>query len=224
MNTWPVAVRVLQGHTLIGIPERLGDGKPYERERYQAFPSLEAVAGEDWLATVLARLLPTDRPWGWWTRGEIFAKTRLAASRAPRVIDLERLDQIQVRRWRLRGGALVLIPPQCPRQQREVLEWAGLDTEPAPDFVFTAPTACDRWDLENIRRWCTDRSLWADPAREMCQPVERTIALFDGDVFCRLPHEAANGVLDALKGLAADWNLRLIFGSERYAWPAPTAG
>lgn len=218
-RTWPIATLETARHTLIGLPQRLGGGKLPTRETYDLFPPMEAIVGDNWLSQCLGILLPRPAAWVWWVPSRREGLTRLAPAAMPAVIALQTLDHILSRRWFRRGMTLAIVPPARVDAQNLVLEWAGVDTEQAPEFLFTAPASLGTWDSKSISDWCLDRSAWRDPDSLAAIPAERIAVLFDGDLYCAFPPDHATAVRQELQGLATRWGLRMISGPAELAWP-----
>lgn len=221
-RTWPIATLETDRHTLIGLPQRLGDGVLPTRETYDLFPPLESVVGDDWLSRCLAVLLPRPAVWAWWAPSRREGPGWLAPAAMPAVIALKALDHTLSRRWFWRGMTLVIVPPKRADDQNLVLEWAGVDTEQAPEFIFTAPTSLESWNSKSISDWCLDRSAWRNPDSLAAIPAERIVVLFDGDAYCALLTEQAMSVRQDLSNLATRWGLRVIPGPAELAWPTWT--
>lgn len=222
VSTWPVSTGVAGRLALVGLPQRLGDGALPTRATYDRFPSLETIAGSDWLSQALGVLLPTDLAWAWWTPARNPGLAGLGRGVLPRVVVLASLDRVLGRTWHWRGQTLAILPPGASEAQSLVLEWAGIDTEQGPELLLTAPPQLANWDSESIRAWCVDRSAWRDPAAVARLPAERLVVLFDGDAYCALPAEGAPALHESLSRLAARWGLRVIPGPLGMAWPTPS--
>jgi hypothetical protein len=218
-RTWPIARREVGAFAWLGLPQRLGDGGLPTRETYDVFPPLEAVAGQDWLARVLAVLLPRTLTWAWWATSRPSGLERLSPGAMPAVVPLRSLDRVLTRSWFWRGVTLAIVPPSRPDAQGSVIDGAGVDTEHTPEFVLTAPVETATWDSGAISEWCRDRSAWAAPDSFSSLPAERAIVLFDGDVYCGLAAGSAPAVLRAVEELAATWSLDVIPGPAELAWP-----
>ena len=218
-KTWPMAVRETDNRVLLGLPQRLGDGKPLRHATYDTFPSLEAVVGDIWLSRVLSSLLPPGRAWAWWTRTGNGGLKQLSARRSASALSVELAGEILVRRKFWRGMALAVIPPNRSDAQEIVLDWAGIDTEDKPEFIFAGPPEQTTWDCSEIEDWCLDRSAWREPATIDKLPAERIVVLFDGDVYCAcLPAQTAP-TIQAVEALATSWGLSVIAGPVEMAWP-----
>src|ERR1044071_1078426 len=107
MDTWPISVRVDGDHTFIGIPDRLGDGRPYRDG--DTYPTLEEIGGEDWSAELLAEGLPRERAWAWWTRTEVYRDSQLPQTAAPAVVDPRGLASVVAQRLFLRRMTLAIL-------------------------------------------------------------------------------------------------------------------
>jgi hypothetical protein len=211
MDTWPISLRPAGPRTLIGIPDRLGDGaSPWSSDS----PSLEEIAGDAWCPQILARLLPPERTWAWWTRTEVLNQSRLPTARASHRIDLACLDAVATRRLLLQGMSLAVIPAGHSAEQEIVFQWANQDTEQTPDQLWTAPDGADVWDTDRIAAWCRDRRRWSD----LEQPAERIVIMFDGRLYGALPTAAAIAAFEGLRKLAEGWGLRVIEGRPEDAW------
>ena len=218
MRTWPIAFRTQNDFALIGIPARLGDGELYCSETFAAFPNLEEVVGEEWGGKVLSELLPANRPWAWWTRSEVIAKSGLRGSAAPTLLSITGLGQVLIKRLYFRRMSLAIVATQRSDQQALVREWAGLDTEHTPELIWSAPDGVDTWDVRFIIDWSRNRKLWQDPLPLIGRYAERLVMLFDGDIYCALSAAEGQSVLQRLGLLAAEWDLEVIPGPEDYAW------
>ena len=218
-KTWPIAVRETGTRVLLGLPQRLGDGKPLRHETYDTFPSLEAVIGDSWLNRVLSTLLPADRAWAWWTRTGNGGLKQLSARRSASTLSVELAGEILVRRKFWRGMTLAVIPPNRSDAQGIALDWAGIDTDDKPEFIFAGPLGQATWDCADLEAWCLDRSAWREPAMIDELPAERVVVLFDGDVYCTcLPAQTAP-TIHGVEALATSWGLSVIAGPIEMAWP-----
>ena len=217
MNDWPITVESNAGWTYLGIPDRLGDGRP--RRADDTFTTLEEIAGEDWSAAILRELLVDARVWAWCTRTEAYKASRLPAERAPDRVNPRTLAGVVTRRWLLQGMTLAFVPAQDAAARDTVLEWAGADSEQIPDVIWTAPDDGE-WDPETIMSWCREPAAWTDAASARQQPAERIVILFDGRICCALRSAAATPTIARLGALAARWRLSVIPGPKEYAWPA----
>jgi hypothetical protein len=220
-RTWPIATLETSQFAFIGLPQRLGSGQLPTRETYDLFLPLEAVVGEDWLAQILAVLLPRTVAWAWWTPSRTKGLRQLALRAMPAVVSLRSLDHVVGRRWFWEGMTLAIVPPARTDAQNLVLDWAGIDTEHTPEFILAAPPSFETWDSRAISAWCRNPSAWKNPDSVATLPAERIIVLFDGDVYCALPTDRAPAVLQAVRDLAARWGLRVIPGPVELAWPTP---
>src|ERR1051326_8050492 len=109
MDTWPISQRQTANWTCIGIPDRLGDGRPWQTT--DAWPTLEELAGEDWSGSVLRQLLPVDRTWMWWTRSELYRQAKLPTTKANDRVESVALTDVLARQYRLRGMTASFLPP-----------------------------------------------------------------------------------------------------------------
>lgn len=209
MNTWPISVETRDGWTYMGIPDRLGTGRPYQVN--DSFRTLEEIGGDEWSAAILQQLLPPERAWAWWTRNEVYKSAHLPTNRAGDVVDPQALSHVVVRRLLLEQMTLAFVPSKDRASQETVAEWAGLDTEQVPDQIWTAPDA-PRWNTDAIVSWCRDEDQWSDAKTVPHQPAERIIILFDQLIFCALPDRAAAPVIARLGELACRWMLSVIPG------------
>jgi hypothetical protein len=215
MNTWPISVETKNGWTYLGIPDRLGTGRPYQIN--DSFRTLEEIGGDDWSAAILQQLLPSDRTWAWWTRNEVYKSTHLPTNRAGDVVNHRTLSHVVVRRLLREQMTLAFVPSQDRASQMTVAEWAGLDTEQVPDQIWTAPDV-PQWNTDAIVSWCRDEDQWPDAKTVPHQPAERIVTLFDQLIFCALPDRAAALVRSGLKDLGIRWGLSVIPGPTEYAW------
>ncbi len=220
-RTWPIAKLETSRLTYLGLPQRLGNGRIPTRQTYDLFLPLEAVAGEDWLVQILAALLPRTVAWAWWTSSRTEGLRRLAPRAMPAIVPLKSLDHVLGRRWLWRGMALAIIPATRAGAQNMVLEWAGIDTEHTPEFILVPPPSLDTWDSSAIAAWCLSSSAWRQPNGVETLLAERTIVLFDGDVYCALSSEQAEVAFQVLSGLATHWGVEVIPGPVELAWPTP---
>ncbi|GAB6904561.1 hypothetical protein DESC_740024 [Desulfosarcina cetonica] len=220
-TTWPIAVQETQSLTFLGLPQRLGNGMPPTRETYDRFPPLDAVAGDDWFARILSVLLPRTVVWAWWAPSRTRGLKAITAHTMPADIPLTTLTYAVKRRWLLHGRTLVMVPPALHEAQNQVLEWAGIDTERAPELLLAAPSSCRIWKSESIFSWCRNRTAWKDPSAVAEVPADRVVVMFDGDIYCALPASQAPAQLQALHALAATWGLEVIPGPMEHAWPSP---
>ncbi len=217
MNTWPITLHIDGERASLGIPDRLGDGRPWRAG--DSFPTLEEIAGESWSADVLAQLLPADRAWAWWTRTETYRLSGLPTTAAPAAVNHRTLAEVVARRLFFKRMTLAIIPAGRTREQDIVREYADVDTEQVPDHIWTSPDGADTWDIEQIVTWCGDPAQWTDAASAARQPAERIIAIFDNQISCAVALAGARAAMARLEALAATWRLRLIEGPAEYAWP-----
>lgn len=217
MDTWPVTLRTDGDRAWLGIPDRLGEGRPYRLG--DSFPTLEEIAGENWSAEVLAQLLPPDRAWAWWTRTEFYRLSGLPTMAAPAVVDLRKSADVVTHRLLLKRMTLAIIPPGRAREQDAVREYAGVDTEHEPDQIWTSPDGADTWDLQEIVGFCKNPAKWTDARSAAQQRAERIVVMFDNEICCASTAAAARLALQRIEALAATWRLRVIQGPDEYAWP-----
>src|SRR5262245_18639673 len=131
MDTWPISRRQGPRWTCIGIPDRLGAGHLWQAS--DAWPTLEEIAGEDWMEAVLRQVLPADRTWMWWTRSELYRQTKLPATKANKQVDLNGLADVVIRQFLVRRMTACFLPPVAVEPRGVLLRWAGTDTEQIPE-------------------------------------------------------------------------------------------
>jgi len=216
---WPISTREIGRWTLIGIPQRLGDGRPPERMTFESFPVLEMLIGENWLREILMVVLPKSLPWAWWTSSSTAGLRQLSSQRMPAAVPLRSLRGVLLRRFFFQGMTQVILPAAQSDGQAVVLEWAGIDTEHQPEFIWTAPDTLDVWNTKAIAAWCRSKTAWRDFNSIPNLPAERVVALFDGDVFCAAPTAVARAVIETLRHKANEWNIAVIAGVPELAWP-----
>ena len=214
MESWTIATAQLKGRTLLAIPDRVRRAGAHA----DSFVTLEEKVGDEWLAALLRRLMPKDRPWAWWTRNEVFKNSKLEAKRGPDRVDAWATHEVLRRNVWTRQMSLCFVPANSDGAQRAVLEWSGVDTEQVPDHLWTAPDGQDEWDLDAITEWCSDARRWKDPACAIEQRAERIVTLFDGHVYCVLEQEAAARALQELSELARAWSVTVERGEASDAW------
>jgi|GEM_PF-5531511 len=220
LRTWPIARSIKGTLCHLGIPQRLGDGKPYTQEHYQSFPSLEEIAGENWYSEILALLLGKNRWVAWWTTKRVLKNSGLQAfspSKLPDRLELANINSLLWARSFFMGGLLILADLSDSDIRSKILEWSGCDTEYDAEFLFTAPDTFE-WEFEPILNWCRDKKVAQDTEDVVPAKADRIIALFDGDIYCALAKVDAEPVLDSLAILAETWGLKLITGPETYGW------
>jgi hypothetical protein len=222
-KTWPVAVRRESSVTFIGVADRLGDGRTLVAS--PQWPALEQIAGDDWSARVLAALLPADRGWGWWTRAEVFDSSGLARTKAPAVVDPATLQSAVCRSKLLARMVLAIVPPRREEQER-VLEWAACDTEHVADIIVTSTSEGPPWNVDDVVRWCADRTLFDEPESQVGRNFERILIAHDSYFYLALSHEGSEHVLEGLRVLASEWSIATIAAAPEAAWitPRPARG
>ena len=218
MNTWPISTETKDGWTFIGLPDRLGTGRPQQIN--DAFPTLEEIVGDDWSAQILATLLPTDRSWAWWTRTETYRATRLPNDAAPDTVDPSTLSEVMIRTHLIGRTTLAFIPRHDDAAKGLVTKWAGSDTEQAPEHIWVAPEQAE-WSTDAIESWCRAPRQWSSTDSVVRQPVERIIVMFDQQIFCAAREAAAARTASALHELGRIWGLSVIAGPLEYAWAHP---
>jgi len=219
INTWPIATRKSGEFLLIGVPQRLGGGTVPTAQNYFTFPSLEEVAGEDWQAKILEILLPKSHAWAWWVPSECKGLKQLAPAGAPDRISLDSLTAVVAKRWLLRGRKLVVIPAENIQAQAVALEWAGMDTEQQPEFLFAFSPESKAFDLQQLGEWCADRERWSDPTMLASLGVDQVVMMFDGAIYLAASDELGLHNVEGLKRLAGLWGLHVIAGAAEMAWP-----
>lgn len=218
---WPLASRRLDACVLIGVSQRLGAGTPPTAQDIARDPPLEALAGPDWSAAVLAQLLPRDSAWAWWMPTNSPALQQLAPSRMPQPVPIGAGAAVSGRRHFWRGTTLVVVPPDRADAQGQLLSWAGHDTEAVPEFIWAAAAGLALWDPTPFDRWCTDPRAWRDPATLAALGGRRVIVLFDGDIYCAAPQADEELLLASLHELASRWGLAPVAADASLAWPTP---
>ena len=78
IRTWPIARSMRDSLCRLGLPQRLGDGQPYDAESYRSFPSLEEVAGDGCCRAILSELLGDPGLVAWWTTAEVLKTSGLS--------------------------------------------------------------------------------------------------------------------------------------------------
>ena len=217
MEFWTIATAQLKGHTLLGIPERVRLAGAHA----EPWLTLEEKVGDEWLAELLGRLMPKDRPWAWWTRNEVFKNSKLEGKRAPDRVEPWSTTEVLRRNVWMRQMSLCLVPTNGDAAQRAALEWSGLDTEQIPDHLWTAPDGCGQWDLDAIASCCSDAGRWKDPTCAAEQSAERIVTLFDGHVYCVLEQSGAERALHEFNELARTWSVTVEWGDASDAWIVP---
>ena len=222
IRTWPIARSTRDGLCRLGLPQRLGDGRPYVKDSYQSFPSLEEVAGDGWCSAILSELLGDLGLVAWWTTTKVLKESGLSGRGAAKLPDHLNLaapgGHLWVETFAWRGRALLLADLAERELADLVLEWAGGDTEFDVEFLCSAPRGDETWELETVRRWCKAKEDWGRPEALVPAGAGRVVALFDGDIHCALPEAAAAAVLRSLTDLAASWHIEVIAGPEEYSW------
>lgn len=220
--TWPIARFERKNLCLIGIPQRLGDGKPYSKDTYDTFPHLEEVIGEAWEEKILSILLPSDRCWAWWTTTSVFNQTDLAnypKAKLPKRFDLTRPPaKLCTQRFIFRGQILVVSSLNEREIQDKIIKWAGWDTETNFDFLWVAPDQTQIWDIQVIKQWCGSKEKWDDLETVIPSNAQRIIGWFDGDIYCVLPNKETEMLISGIRTLADSWNLSIIPGPKEYSW------
>lgn len=217
MDTWPISRREGAQRTCLGIPDRIGDGRGWEGP--DTWPTLEALAGDDWTGAILQSLLPAHRTWMWWTRSELYRQAKLPTTKARDRFEVEELTAVVARKFHLRGMTASFLPPDAAEERRALLYWAGADTEPSPDHIWAARSMSVVWDVDQIAAWCAHRDRWSDPETLPIEVVGRCVTMFDGQISCAVRPSEADGAMRALSQLAGQWHLRIIAGAPEYAWP-----
>ena len=226
-QTWPIARSRLGSLCTFGIPERLGDGELYTATGVDRFPSLEEVAGDEWLERVLAALFDAGGFAAWWTTTAVLKKSGLSvrpSAPMPEMLDIgEAGNGLWIETWRWRGRALVVGDLGNEDTAAAVLSWCGGDTEFDTEFLIEAPSAHQSWNLGEVERWLTDRASWSRPELIVPDHARWVIGLHDGEVYCAVTEEDAPDLERSLSKLAADWGIDVIPGPDRYAWlPEPS--
>jgi len=162
MNTWPISIRRDPDRVYLGIPDSVGDGGSGPVPGVS--PSLEEVAGEEWLAAVLRLLLPGDRAWAWCTQSSVYRRAGLPTRQAPALVDPNHLGAAVTRSRMFHATTLALVPGGSSDAQAAVIDWAGADTEQIPDHLWVAPAAAGSWDVDEILAWCEDPARWTNLA------------------------------------------------------------
>ncbi len=162
--------------------------------------------------------MPSNRPWAWWTRNEVFKNSKLEAKRASDRVTPWSTPEVLLRSVWMRQMSLCFVPANSEAAQRAVLEWSGVDTEQVPDHLWTAPDGQAEWDLDAIAGWCSHAERWKDPACAVEQRAERIVTLFDGHVYGMLDREAAGRALQELTELASLWSITVEWGEASDAW------
>ncbi len=222
IRTWPIARSNQSGVYRLCLPQRLGNGELYTDSRYQTFPSLEEVVGEDWYPAIIAKLIDDVGFAAWWTKTKILKKSGLlgySPAALPDHLDLS--DP---------GGHLFLTKSFIPRAKKllvadlavpeivdSIRHWFGIDTEFDIEFFFVPPNG-KSWDMSPIQDWCKEKKQWSYPEKLVPEHAERIIAIFDGDIYCVMSKAAAKVSIQLLTALAESWQLNVIPGPERYSW------
>jgi hypothetical protein len=223
-KSWPISRIDKDDVCLIGIPQRLGNGMLYSKDSFDSFPSLEEVVGENWQSAILSKLIEKEQLIAWWTSTGVFNKCGLRSYRTNKLPD--RLDSsispknLYIRRFPFRGNILVVMDPSDDERRSRLSDGCGGDTETAPEFVLSAPTTTDHWDIEQITDWCRSSARWPDPMSLLPSYARRIIVLFDGDIYCALAQADTGNVMSALHGLADLWGISIISGPDEYGWMA----
>jgi hypothetical protein len=221
-KSWPISRIDKDDGCLIGIPQRLGDGKRYSKDTFDSFPSLEEAVGENWQSAIVSTLLEKDRLLAWWTSTRVFKESglrRFRTDKLPDQLDMSNPPKnLSIRRFTIRGNILVVMDASDDNLRSSTSDWCGADTETAPEFIWSAPTATDHWDIVQITDWCRSSARWPDPISLLPSYARRMIALFDGDIYCALAQTDAGNVMSALHGLADLWDISIISGPDEYSW------
>lgn len=217
---WPVSVRSQSGLTLIGLPQQLAPAG--EDGRGQATGSglpLEAMAGVDWTCRLLACLLPASLSWAWWTTSGVRGMKQIRARSLPDRLVHPFDAHVCVRRKFWQRRSLWFLPARQPALRQLALEWAGIDTEQAPEFLMTIPEEAQSWDAATVLAWCQRPEDWLQPSGICDLPIERLIVLFDGAVHCALPPAQFAAAWRQVRQLAAEWDVQMLPGAPEQAWP-----
>lgn len=221
-KSWPISRVDKDDVCLIGIPQRLGDGRRYSKDTFGSFPSLEKTVGENWESLILSRLLKKDRLLAWWTSNKVFKKSGLRSYHADKLPDRINISSppknLSIRRFPFRGNILVVMNASDDVVRGRISDWCGGDTEIEPEFIWSAPTTTDYWDIVQITDWCCSSARWPDPISLLPSYTRRIIALFDGDIYCALTQTDVGNVMSTLHGLADLWDISIISGPDEYSW------
>lgn len=222
-RTWPIARSNQGGLCKLGIPQRLGDGKLYTHNSYQASPSLDEVVGDVWCPSILAKLIGNAGFAAWWTTTKMLQKSGLSDHAPAALPDQLDLDDP--------GGRLFVTKSLIPRTKTMVAadlsdgelvalltQWSGIDTEFDIEFFVMAPGNGGLWEIAPIRHWCGSKKQWSHPEKLIPGRADRVISLYDGDIYCALPEAAAEIAVQSLTDLAQSWQLSVIPGPEHYSW------
>jgi hypothetical protein len=222
VKSWPISRVDKDDVSLIGIPQRLGDGMLYSKRTFDSFPSLEETVGENWDASIVSTLLEKDRFVAWWTSTSVFKKSGLRSYRSDKLTDpldiSSPLKNLYTRRFPFRGHILVVMDASDDKLRSCISDWCGGDTDRQPEFIWSAPPITDQWGTAQITDWCRSSDRWSDPISLLPSHARRVIALLDGDIYCALEQIDAGNVMSSLHALADLWDVSIISGPDEYSW------
>jgi hypothetical protein len=94
------------------------------------------------------------------------------------------------------------------------------------DIIVTSTSEGPPWNVDDVVRWCADRTLFEESESQVGRNFERILIAHDSYFYLALSHEGSEHVLEGLRVLASEWSIATIAAAPEAAWitPRPARG